>query len=71
MVGEVFNVGSGKPQTINYLVKLLGGSVINIDKRPGEPEVTWANTSKIVNELNWEPEISFEEGVKKVLDNIE
>ena len=69
--GQVYNLGAGKPQTINYLVKLLGGSVINIDKRPGEPEVTWANTSKIVNELNWEPEISFEEGVKKVLDNIE
>ena len=70
-VGEIYNLGAGNPQTINYLVKLLKGPVKNIPKRPGEPEVTWANIKKISNDLNWKPEVSFEEGVKKVLEDIE
>ena len=70
-VGEIYNLGAGNPQTINYLVKLLKGPVKNIPKRPGEPEVTWADIKKISNDLNWKPKISFEEGVKKVLEDIE
>ena len=70
-VGEIYNLGAGNPQTINYLVKLLKGPVKYIPKRPGEPEVTWADITKIVNELDWKPNVSFEEGVKKILENIE
>ncbi|OUU62645.1 MAG: NAD-dependent dehydratase [Alphaproteobacteria bacterium TMED62] len=69
--GEIYNLGAGNPQSINYLVKLLGGPIKNIPSRPGEPKVTWANISKIVNDLNWEPKVSFEEGVKKILQNID
>ena len=69
--GEIYNLGAGNPQTINYLVKLLEGPVKNIPKRPGEPEVTWANIKKISHDLDWEPKVSFEEGVKKVLEDIE
>ena len=43
----------------------------NIPKRPGEPEVTWADIKKNSNDLNWQPKVSFEEGVKKVLEDIE
>ncbi len=70
-VSEIYNLGAGNPQTINYLVKLLKGPVKYIPKRPGEPEVTWADITKIVNELDWKPNVSFEEGVKKILENIE
>jgi len=69
-VGEIYNLGAGKPQSINYLVKLLDGPVKNIPKRPGEPQVTWADTTKIIKELSWKPKVSFEEGVKKVLTEI-
>ncbi|MFH1990306.1 MAG: GDP-mannose 4,6-dehydratase [Patescibacteria group bacterium] len=69
--GEVFNVGSGKPQTILRLVELLGGDIIHIPKRPGEPDVTCADILKIKNALGWTPKISFEEGVKIMLDNID
>ena len=31
-VGEIYNLGAGNPQTINYLVKLLKGPVKNIPK---------------------------------------
>ncbi len=69
--GEIFNVGSGKPQTILRLVELLGGDIIHIPKRPGEPDKTCADILKIKNALGWTPKVPFEEGVKIMLDNID
>jgi len=71
VIGEVINIGTGKPQSINYLAKLIGGEVEFIPKRPGEPDSTHADITKAKKLLNWEPEISFEEGVKIMLDNID
>lgn len=68
---EIFNVGSGNPQSVNKLVSLLGGEKILIPKRPGEPDCTWADISRIKNLLNWEPKVSFEEGTRKILENID
>jgi UDP-glucose 4-epimerase len=68
--GEIFNVGSGNTYSINQLVQLLGGPVVHIPKRPGEPDSTYADISKIRRVLNWNPKISFEEGIKIMLDNI-
>ena len=69
-VGRVYNLGAGKPQSVNRLVELLGGEKIRIPKRPGEPDCTWADTSRITSELGWHPQVSFEEGVDKILANI-
>lgn len=68
---EIYNVGAGNPQSVNRLVELLGGEVIHVPKRPGEPDCTWADISKIRRELGWEPQVSFEEGVATMLRNIE
>ena len=68
---EIYNLGSGKPQTINRLVQLLGGDAVHVPKRPGEPDATWADISKIKRDLKWEPKVSFDEGVAKMLENIE
>lgn len=70
-VGEVYNLGAGNPQTVNRLVELLGGPVVHIPKRPGEPDCTWADIAKIKTELGWKQAVSFEEGVQRILDNIE
>ena len=69
--GTVYNIGSGKTVSINKLVDLLGGEKVHIPKRPGEPDCTFADISKINSELNWTPKIPIEEGVKLVLQNIE
>ncbi len=69
--GEAFNVGGGNPQSVNRLVELLGGEKTHIPKRPGEPDCTWADIAKIERLLGWKPEISFEEGVSRVLANID
>jgi UDP-glucose 4-epimerase len=71
-VNQVYNVGAGQPQSINRLVELLGGGgVVRLPKRPGEPDCTWADISKISSELGWKPRVSFEEGVARMLENID
>ena len=69
--GEVYNLGAGNPQSINRLVDLLKGEVVYVPKRPGEPDCTWAEIGKIRRELGWAPTVSFEEGVRRVLADIE
>lgn len=68
---EIMNVGSGNTYSVNRLVELLGGEVVHIPKRPGEPESTFADTAKIQKILGWKSKVTFEEGVRKVLDNID
>lgn len=69
--GEIFNVGSGRSKSINELVQLLGGDVTYIPKRPGEPDCTFADISKISDVLGWQPQTNFEEGVEIMLDHID
>jgi UDP-glucose 4-epimerase len=69
--GEVMNVGSGNTYSVNQLVELLGGEVVYVPKRPGEPDCTFADTTKIRTLLGWKPQVSFEQGVKVMLDNID
>lgn len=67
---QVLNAGTGQPQSVNHLVALLGGEVGYVPKRPGEPDCTWAETTAIRRLLNWAPQVSFEQGVKIMLDHI-
>lgn len=72
ITGSIWNLGSGNPQSVKKLVQLLNPKkVIFIPKRPGEPNITYANIKKIKKDLKWKPIISFEEGVSTILDNIE
>ena len=66
-----FNVGSGKTYSINQLAGLLDGDSIQIPKRPGEPDSTHADIGKIRRLLGWEPIVSFEDGVSRMLENID
>lgn len=71
---EVFNLGANEPHSINYLIKLMFGDDYprtSMEPRPGEPNTTWADTEKIQEALGWKPEISFEQGIAEVIENIE
>jgi len=70
-IGKIYNVGSGTTVSINHLVELLGGEKIYIPKRPGEPDSTFADITKIRSEIGWEPKVSFEEGVREILKHID
>jgi len=68
---EIFNVGSGETVSVNRLVELLGGEVTYIPKRPGEPDCTFADITKIRRELKWQPKVDIKQGVDNVLANID
>ena len=72
VVGECFNVGSGRTVSVNRIVELLGaGNTVGIPKRPGEPDCTFADISKIRTAIGWRPTVGIEAGVQVLLDNIE
>ena len=71
-IGEIYNVGTGKPVSVNRLVELLEAKdTVHIPKRPGEPDCTMADTRKIARDLGWHAKVSIETGVRAMLDNIE
>ena len=68
---QIFNVGSGKPKSINQIVKLFGGKAVNIPKRPGEPDITQTDIKKVRKILNWKPKMKFSEGIKEMIKHID
>jgi len=69
--GEIINIGSDNTYSVNRVVALLGGEVVYIPKRPGEPDCTWADISKVKKLLKWSPTVSIDQGIKNLLDNID
>jgi UDP-glucose 4-epimerase len=69
--GKIYNVGSGATVSVNRLVELLEGEKVYIPKRPGEPDSTFADITSIKQDLKWKPEVSIEQGVAEILDNID
>jgi UDP-glucose 4-epimerase len=69
--GEIMNVGSGGTYSVNRLVELLGGDVVHIPKRPGEPDCTFADIAKIERLLGWRARTSLEDGVCRMLERID
>ena len=66
----ILNIGSSKPIAVNYLASLISNRKIHIPKRPGEPDMTYANISKAKKILNWKPKISIDDGISELLKNI-
>jgi len=65
------NVGSDNHYSVNRLVELLEGEVTYVPKRPGEPDCTYADTTRIHKVLNWKTKVSFEDGVAEMLTHLD
>jgi len=71
--GQSFNIGAGNNVTINHvaseIIKLSGKDIkpVYIPAR-FEPRNTLADHTKAKNLLGWEPEVVFEEGLKRTWD---
>jgi len=75
VVGEVFNVGSGKHRSILSIAEdiidmMCPGNkcFINIGDRPGQVMRHTADCSKIRRILGWEPRTEWRKGLKKTID---
>lgn len=67
----VYNVGSGNPVSINEIADILGAKDrVYIPRRPGEPDITCADISKIEHDLDWHPQTSIQDGIAELLENI-
>ena len=71
---EIINLGGNRPYELNYAIKLIEECLGNKAKRNLKPfhkadlKATWADIAKAQKILNWEPEISLEEGIKKTVE---
>ncbi|MES2437276.1 MAG: NAD-dependent epimerase/dehydratase family protein [Patescibacteria group bacterium] len=69
--GEVINIGTGKNHTINMFAQLIGGDIVYVPARL-EAQNSRADATKAKKLLNWEPQISLEQGIAelKSIENI-
>lgn len=75
---DVYNVGTGERYSFNTVVEIINrelGTSIKPEyvENPIPDEVyvhdTCADTTKFQNATGWNPEVSFEEGVKRVCEH--
>jgi nucleoside-diphosphate-sugar epimerase len=72
--GEVFNIASGKPQSVNHLWQSLQDimgvhlDAEYMDVRAGDVRKTEADISKTRSVLGWEPGIDFYEGLRRTAE---
>ncbi|MDE2188209.1 MAG: NAD-dependent epimerase/dehydratase family protein, partial [Patescibacteria group bacterium] len=64
--GSVYNIGSGVSSAILDIANFIGGP---IEYKPAriEPHDSLADISKVGLELCWEPKISLQEGIRRIL----
>lgn len=65
--GEVINIGSGDNKSVNEIAAYFNHPITNIPPRV-EPHDTLACRTKAKELLGWEPEVSFEEGMRRVFE---
>lgn len=76
--GEIFNVGTGTTTSVaelaKMIIKILGLEDVDIyftggQAWAGDMDITLADNSKAVSKLKWRPEVSLEEGLKKLISS--
>jgi UDP-glucose 4-epimerase len=67
---HIINIGSSKPTQVKTLAKMISNKFDYVPKRPGEPDKSHANILRAKKILNWEPKISFKDGIAELLSNI-
>lgn len=64
---EIINLGAGKQMSVKKLSKLFNKAIEYLPARQFEEKFKEADISKAKKLLNWQPQISTEEGVKNLL----
>ena len=67
MHGTVFNVGTGKNNSVLELARMIGDNVQFIPPRPAESKETLANNLKIMSHFGWGPTKTIEDYIKESL----
>lgn len=73
-VGQVVNVATGRPVSLNELARMVVEAVgvdlepIHAEPRPGDVRHSYADISRARSLLGWEPRVSLEEGVRETVE---
>ena len=66
-MGEVINVGSGRRFSVNEIAAMVGGPVQRGPARAGDARDTLADIRRAEDLLGWEPRVSLEDGIRRLL----
>jgi UDP-glucose 4-epimerase len=76
--GEVFNVGTGTTTDVSELaamiIEILGLKDVDVSFKGGQAwegdmDITLADNNKAINKLQWRPQVSLKEGLKKLISS--
>lgn len=73
-LSEIYNVSNGKPvyvyEIIEYIKKYLSENITNeyIEGTLGDQKGVFGNSEKICKDLGWSPKITFDKGMKMMVD---
>jgi UDP-glucose 4-epimerase len=76
--GEAFNVGTGTTTSVSELaemiIEILGLKNVDVyftggQAWEGDMDITLADNSKAINKLQWRPQVSLREGLKKLISS--
>jgi len=65
--GEVINISDKESYSINDIAKLIGGEIQYFPKRTGDVLHTKADITLAKDLLDWQPRVSFTEGLQKTI----
>lgn len=71
---EIINLGSDEPVVLMDAIRLverLAGreaKIVNEPRHPADVSATWADIAKARELLDWEPQVSFEDGVQRLVE---
>ncbi len=71
---HIYNLGESKTIELKSLIQLIGeslGKEPNVEKlpvQPGDVPITYADITKAKSEINYDPQVNVEEGVKKFVE---
>jgi UDP-glucose 4-epimerase len=66
----IFNIGTGVGTSINRVAAMIGGPVVRIPARGGEPPTTQADTDKARAYLGWRATTPLEAGIARLLADL-
>ena len=71
---HIYNLGSGSGQKVRDVVEKIlvyttsNSAIQDLGERPGDPPRLTADTTKVRQELGWEPETSLDDGLKLTIE---
>lgn len=65
--GEIINISSNKPYSVNQLRQMIGDNFVFVPERPGDVRRTAEDNTKAKELLGWAPKIKLEDGIAELL----